>query len=129
MNIQIRDLTTADEPFVYSTMLRSLYYGNSYYNSILQSKFFQMYPIVIRNLIAKSAVRIACLPDEPDVILGYALLEPNIIHFVYVKEAWRKQGVAKALTTDHTAQFVTHITKIGNAIRLNKKLELDPFLI
>lgn len=129
MNISIRPYAPSDEAFLYSTMLRSLYYGNSYYNSIQQSKFFEVYPLVIAGLLRKSEVRVACLADEPDVILGYALLEPNVIHFVYVKEAWRKQGVAKALTAEHTAQYVTHITKIGNAIRLNKKLELDPFLI
>lgn len=42
-------------------------------------------------------LRIACLPDDPDAILGWAAVAPPSLHYVYVRKELRGQGLARAL--------------------------------
>lgn len=118
----IRSYRESDKSFVLATFLRGVYYGNSWYNLIPKdifmehySKFAQMY---VQNPNVK--ILIACLPDEPDVILGYTMLsaDDETVHFCYVKAAFRKLGISKALLPKRP-KFVTHLTELGKTL-LNK---------
>lgn len=56
----------------------------------------------VRALLARpeSVLRVACLPDDSDAILGWAALsadEPPTLHYVYVRKDARKQGIARLL--------------------------------
>ena len=62
------------------------------------------------------AVKIACLTEDPEVILGYSITEGDIIHWVYVKEMWRKQGIAKMLLPKNI-KTATNLT--NNIFNLN----------
>jgi GNAT superfamily N-acetyltransferase len=44
---------------------------------------------------------VACDPDEPHVIFGYAVGEPasNVLHWVHVKHSFRREGVGRDLVT------------------------------
>lgn len=53
-------------------------------------------------IMMRAHVSIACDPDEPSVILGYAVHElpdnsPPVIHYVQVKRDLQRKGVASAL--------------------------------
>jgi GNAT superfamily N-acetyltransferase len=78
--------------------------GNAYYRAWA--------PVVERQL-ARSTLRIACMADEPGAIVGFAVLQPaeNLIHYVCVREKWRRKGVASLLLADwlqRTDQKYTH---------------------
>ena len=130
--ISIRSLEASDINFIYSTYLRGLYYGNDYFKEMQKDAFFSAYEARLLSLLVKPSinVRIACLSDSPDIILGYALLEPKtaVAHFVFVKEAWRKQGIAKTLL-NAPISTVTSITKLGNELRKRKQWVFNPFAI
>lgn len=56
----------------------------------------------VRSIIARadSVLRVACLPDDEDAILGWAVLstdEPPRLHYVYVRKEARGQGIARRL--------------------------------
>lgn len=56
----------------------------------------------VRAILARSdsVLRVACLPDDSDAILGWAVVssdEPPILHYVYVRKDARKQGIARLL--------------------------------
>lgn len=56
----------------------------------------------VRAILARadSVLRIACLPDDSDAILGWAVVssdEPPTLHYVYVRKDARGQGIARLL--------------------------------
>lgn len=122
----IRELRAADLPFIYATWLRSLYYGNPMYKQIVKDLFFNKYKLVLYELVSRSNVQVCCLTDDPDTILGYSVHEGDRLHWVYVKEPWRKLGLAKALVPVNVNSF-SHITTIGKKLKPST-WGFDPFL-
>ncbi len=128
----IRDFIPSDKSFILATWLRGLYYGDTFWREINKSVFMKNYHAFLERFITSPTVRIrvACLKDDPEVVLGYAVLNTNLdaIHWVFTKAAWRKLGIAKALIPP-TSTNVTHLTKVGKIIKDKYKLEFNPFLV
>lgn len=125
--ITVRDYTAHDHNFVLATWLRGLYYGNSFFSPIPKNIFMENYHKIITNFLLTPGlnIKVACLKDEPEVILGYTVLrnmkygeaDLRILDWVFVKSAWRKIGIAEMLIPQNTNVY-THSTKIGaNIIR------------
>jgi hypothetical protein len=51
----------------------------------------------LANLLTRALVLVCCDPEAPNVIWGFAIYEPGMLHFVYTKFALRRNGIAKAL--------------------------------
>lgn len=56
----------------------------------------------VRAILARpdTVLRVACLPDDTDAILGWAVLKtgtPLTLTYVYVRSEARKQGIARVL--------------------------------
>lgn len=125
----VRDATPDDKAFIYATFLRGLYYGNPWFTAINKDSFMATYHKVIDNLLAKPStkIKIACIKDDPEVILGYSISEPHTLHWMFVKQAWRRLGLAKQLLPDDI-KIVTHLTTIGEKLK-PKEWQFDPFKI
>jgi hypothetical protein len=125
--IELRDVRAADKNFIYATWLRGLYHGDTWFGEIPKDIFMKNYHKVLEQLLDPNregiSIRVACLKDEPDVILGYAVVkkaeEKFYLHWVHVKAEWRSIGICKMLIPE-TLTAVTHLTKVGRAI-LNKQ--------
>lgn len=119
---QIRDMLPTDENFIFATWLKGLYYGNEFIRWIPEPSFFFNYRRVIKAILGlpRVKVRVACLKEDPNEILGYAVIEENdefsTLHWVFTKEVWRKMGVARKLAPDNVKE-VTHLTKVGKSIK------------
>ncbi len=128
----IRPGNENDKNFILATFLRGLYYGESHYSLIPKQVFMDNYKIVAENILnnSKNIVMVACLKEDPNVILGYSILsaDPVTIHWVYVKSIWRNKGIAKSLLpADPTA--VTHLSKLGLSLMTKfKDIVFNPFL-
>lgn len=124
--------TESARSLVYATWLRSYEASSLAAKNIPRDVFFAEHHKVIDNLMQRgAAVRVAVLPDEPDVILGWAVIEGPVVHYVYVKPPFRKHGLATALLADVQRPFrYTHWT---HALReLHPKLEgcvYNPYLL
>lgn len=129
MQIKLRNLKPDDVNFVLASMLRSLYYGNEFYNKIEKASFFKNYEVIVKQILDKSQTVVAVLQEDEDVILGYSIGAPEVLHFVFVKQAWRKQGIAKKMFNLYNFTTVTHLTKVGDPIRERIGLTFDPFKI
>lgn len=125
--INIRAMEQQDRAFVYSTMLKGLFFGCELYSQIEPKAFYDNYSKVVDALLDSSEVRVAVLAETPDVILGYSITNGPILHWVFVKKAWRGQGIAKQLVG--TITTVTHLTKPGQAIKIKKQLTFNPFVL
>lgn len=40
---------------------------------------------------------VACDPEDPEILYGYAVVEGDAIHMVYVRGPFRRQGVARSM--------------------------------
>lgn len=114
---EIRDYTEADKNFVMATFLRGLYYGDSWFSKIPKQVFMDNYKLVAEHLLTKSVVKIACLPEDPEVIIGYSILSADYsaIEWVYVKKAWRLKGIGRRLVPKYPTA-VTHLSKLGESL-------------
>lgn len=131
MGLQLRRIEDNDLHFIYSTMLRGLYFSNDYYNKIEKRNFYKQYSPIIEQIvkISRASSLIACLDDDSSVIVGYSLVNGPIMHWCYVKSAWRRQGILTLMlnTLEHSPKSCSHLSNVGDAIRLKKDVEFDPF--
>lgn len=126
--ISVRGLGEGDRAFIFSTMLKGLYHGCELYNQMAPVVFFEKYGEVVEKLLEKATVRVACLSDEPDTIIGYSISRYNALDYIFIKRPWRRQGISKKLLPNEI--FVcTHLTRVGNSIRLKRQIEFNPFLL
>lgn len=125
--IRLRDAKVADQAFISSTFLKGNYYGNPYYRQIDKDTFMLHYQEVLKSLLIRCTTKIACLQSDEDVIIGYSVYEPGVLHWVFVKDVWRKIGVAKDMIPVDI-NIYTHTTKIGQAIA-PKTWKLNPWRI
>lgn len=125
----IRDAKGTDLAFIYSTWLKSYRSDSAIAARCRTSVFYSAYnPILDRILAATDTLTVvACLPDNPNVILGYLVSQGDLIHYVFIKEDWRQQGIAKTLwehVGGHEQTVFTHRTKTAEPI-----LDRFPMLI
>lgn len=125
--VKIRDARVSDQAFIFSSFLKGLYYGNEFYRQIDKEAFMQNYKKVLTGLLIRSTCKVLHQPDDEDALVGYAIYEPGVVHYLFVKPPFRRFGLAKLLLPVgiHT---VTHLTKIGQAIK-PKDIKFNPFAI
>ena len=128
---KIRHALPSDVAFVYSTWLNSYKRDSALGKSTRDTIFFNEYRFVVDYILNRPNVdvMVCCHPDEISVIFGYAVYEPGILHYVFVKEAFRRLGIAKALLTDARDAFeiTTHRTSSGDLT--GHTLAHNPFLL
>lgn len=127
--VVIRDFNKDDSSFLFATWLQGLYYGNYYLREIDKDTFFKCYHAIIESILQQkdTFIAVSCLKEDEDVILGYAVCQPEILHWVFIKDAWRKLGLAKDLIPKDI-KFVTHLTEVGANIK-PREWKFNPFLI
>lgn len=130
--IAVRDALPSDRNFILATWLRGIFYGDSWYSEVPKNIFMEQYHKVVEYIISnpKTRVKVACLKEDPEVILGYAVLnqDQTALNFVFVKKSWRTIGIAKQLVP-LTVTTVTNLTKVGLSISKRKGLHFNPFIV
>lgn len=127
----IRDYKSEDKNFIMATFLKGLYYGfdeseGSWFRQIDKDIFMANYSKIAEKLLTQAQVKVACLPEDPDVIIGYSILSNDFltIHYCFVKSAWRNKGVGRSLVPAYPTQ-VSHLTAAGK--KLLSKLNSPKF--
>ena len=106
--VSFRPMVEADLPFVMSSWLKSLRPHAEWASS---KAFFEVHRRVIDGLLARSTVTVAVQKGDPTAIVGWAAqdtLAPHVVHYVYVKRAFRLAGVAKTLVRVDGPMVATH---------------------
>lgn len=129
----IRDGNNNDKSFILATFLRGLYYGDSWFSLIPKHIFMDNYKHIAQLLVnnPNTVIKVACLKEDPNVILGYSLLSGDLhtMHFVFVKKAWRMKGIARSLVPSNLG-CVTHLTTVGkDLLKKHSVIIFDPFRI
>lgn len=115
----IRTATPDDDNFILATWLRGLYYGDSWFSQIPKNIFMDNYKKIAKATLTnpKVTIKIACLKEDPTVILGYSIVskDSKAVIWCFVKTAWRKQGIGRSLLPE-SPLFVTHLTALGKSL-------------
>ena len=131
--IALRSYLPADRNFILATWLRGLYYGDSWFSLIPKSIFMSNYHKMLERLLDSPGVEVtvACLKDDEDVIMGYAVSRTvegsSVLDWVFVKSGWRKLGIAKSLIPKDL-KACTHLTKVGKSLKPSSVI-FNPFLL
>lgn len=91
-----------DKAYIYSTWLRNYKHSSYFAKRIPHSIFFDGHQKIVDHLLSKpeTSALIATPKDDDETILGYLVYEKRekpIVHFMFVKNAFRAMGVARAL--------------------------------
>jgi hypothetical protein len=94
----LRKASPEDLPFVLDATRRSLRDRYPWVHVPEREWAAEIHPRLVA-LTNTSHTVIACDPDATDVIWGFAICEPEsrVLHYVYVKYAFRGWGIARAL--------------------------------
>lgn len=107
--IAIRPGRDSDRACVYSTWLHSYRHGSHFPRRIPEKTYFaEQHDLIQAILDSPTTTLLMAVPsDDPDVILGWACFERGVgageweiksaVHYVYVKPAFRRSGVASQL--------------------------------
>lgn len=115
--------------YVLAKWKRTLRDGNDYFKLIDPDRYFAAYNRYTELLLNRpnSTIRVAVLSDDPDVALGWSLIEGDTLHYVFVQKEQRNRGIGKSLVPVDI-KWITHLTHTGARIWNNHKhVKLDPF--
>ena len=126
----IRDMVETDKAFIMATWLRGLFYGDSWFSQIPKEIFMNSYKRIADQLLSSPGVRVrvACLKEDRDVILGYSVVsaDDRAVIWIFVKTAWRQQGIAKSLVPQSVV-YATLLTTLGKELMSKRNLKFNPF--
>lgn len=132
-NFSIREAVGEDLPFIYSTWARSYRYDSPIGRSCKNSIFFPAFNKVIDHILSQSSTQVALAvkPDQPHVLFGYMVHQPDVVHYAFTKEAFWNHGIAKALLTHlGGAKFYSHKTMTAQPIlKRFPDLSFNPFVL
>lgn len=86
--IQIRNAESDDHSFLFSTYLKNNWYNKTQSTTLKKNTWMSLQHNRLTKVLEIQPVKIACLTDDPETILGYAFKDGEK-PFVYVKLAWR----------------------------------------
>lgn len=121
-----------DIPFIMSSWGKSFYKGRSFKTFLSPSEFTALHRPVTKAFFSRpTSTVILCVSEkDPSLIMGWAAIEkavrPGIIlHYVYVKEAFKKEGIASQLLAKAlpiNPVYYTHLTSRASYLMdLNKE--------
>ena len=61
---------------------------------------------LLKNLLPRITIIAACDPSAPSTIWGWIAFEQNVLHYIYVKSAFRRMGIGGLLLKDLVTQGI-----------------------
>jgi hypothetical protein len=137
MKVHVRKAGEGDAHFILNSWLKS--FRNSHFaKSINSTVYFNEHHKVVRRLIKRSTILIACNPEDHNQIYGYLVLEKVdgvlTLHFAYTKQVFRKLGIQRQLLAlvNHDFQndsaLYSHDTKMGRELAAKFNLVYHPYV-
>jgi hypothetical protein len=118
---KIRPMSKADEPFAYSSWLKSFRDAPAV-SGVSNTVYYKCHHDLVEAILSdpNTVAHIACAPDDDSQIFGYIVGSAGVCHWVYVKHPFRTFGLARDLVA--LIQPKVHTTKarpsslIGNSV-------------
>lgn len=88
--IKFREHLPTDEPFLFSTYLKNNWYRQESSTMLPKKVWMWAQHKRLEKILKNQIITIACLSEDPDVILGYSFWDDKE-PFTYIKLAWRNE--------------------------------------
>lgn len=123
----IREASQADLHFVHSSWFSSLW--SSWARGRINRKVYEWGQAArIHRLLNASNVTVAYLAEVPDEVLGWACIQGDALHYVYVKGSYRRMGIARGLVEGRVRWYTQRVeAKEGRALVARLDLEFNPY--
>lgn len=112
-----------DQAMVYATWRNGRYYGSRDRQHTNTKDEFRRLTKEIHEILHKATVRVACLEESPEVIIGYVVYTHNHLDWIYVKEDYRRQGIASLILPKQITTITAYPTKLGANLWAKKMKE------
>lgn len=113
VEVRIRQAQAADFPHIHRAWLES-FAAQGFARGTRPTVYRDRQHKLIRHIVEQPTVHalVVCPPDDDFTILAWGVFEaPNTVHYVFVKEAFRRLGLASDLLKTVTSDFrYTHRT-------------------
>lgn len=125
----LRPMGAGDEGFVYDSWLRSCRL-----RAPSPDEFFRTQRRVIETaLLGEGRVMVAHWEDDADHLLGFVAARGRVVHYVFVKQPFRRRGLGLSLLQHVTGEdrevFTTHMQNLPASWRNGRRFEHNPSLI
>lgn len=121
--LQISQMTEKDSKFILSSWSRS-YWENRVGPDMEYQAYRAGHACYMNNILKRSNVLVAKFAGI-DEVLGYAVRDGQSLHYVYVKQPYRRQHIATALAND--CSVYTAYTKIGQKFAESLNMKYNPY--
>jgi hypothetical protein len=127
---KLRPYRPSDLNFILNSWGASYYKGADYIDFLSPREFNEKHRPIREEILSRpnAAVLIACGTQDEDLILGWILVEKPkkgiILHYIYVKEAFKGEGISDELLKKAlpiTPILVSHMTDRARKIIRKKK--------
>jgi len=96
--VSLRPLLESDKPFIFSCWLKS-FRDEVAFKAIPNERFFTMHKKIVEDVLNRSTIELLVDQKDPDHLFGFICYEirndSNLLHFIYIKTAFRRLGLAK----------------------------------
>ena len=128
----IRPAVDGDRNFIFSTWLRSFRYHGELVRHVPNDIYYKYHQQVIERIMARGAQALV-IADKNDIntVFGYVITEGStVVHFAYVKKAFRRMGFLRAALDNKTEWTFTHWTAVCNQLTYKyPNLQYNPYFI
>ena len=135
--VSIRAVRDTDMALVYSTWLRSYRFNSNFAKKLSNKVYYEWHHKVIERLFGRGAFCLmACDASDNNIVFGYLVGERsgigNIIHFIYIKKAFRGLGIMRQLLSASGLSFniFSHYTEFCDEyLKKHEGMEYNPYVI
>lgn len=97
-----RERNADDRNFIIASWMRGFRNASSWAHKIPSEVYSIRHEQLVKRLLNDSHSIVACSPDDPNQIFGFAIYQPSIesvsiIHWIYVKQMYRKLGIGNEI--------------------------------
>lgn len=139
--LQIRKAGRADIPFITSSWLES-FRNAPMVRGVPNSIYYHYHHKILEEVLPRSVVLMACNAEDTDQLVGFICAEvfekSLVVHYVYVKQAFRRLEVAKrmlqTLIDSEKPELIQYTAKTPSIFEFERKLKdqgmvYNPYLL
>lgn len=128
-------------PLLYDSWLKAYRHDSAFARELDSPLYFKEQTALVDGTLLdpRTRVLVAHKPDELNVVYGYMVMterqaEEPLLHFIFIKEAFRSKGVATALYAegigpDGAKSIATHMTSKGRrASSRHLEITFNPYV-
>lgn len=120
----IRAARPDEQRFIASSWVAS-YAESDFARQLARADYFAGQNRLVDAILARASVRV---DERDDIIAGWACTEgADVVHYVYVRQLYRREGVARGLLEEHLARACRVSHRMRGREPLPKGWRYNPF--